>query len=182
MNFDIDIDFADRSKALALLRHVRASLDGQTAHNTGVYFHSIPTNPWTGAASISYREAEERGYFKVDFLNNSVYYGIETEFELDILLSQTPAWELLEHREFVEQLAHIGNHFDVVDWFKPTTLEELAVVLALIRPGKRHLLFGDRKTAVEQAWTSADGYQFKKAHAVSYAAMLIVQMNKLASS
>ena len=38
-------------------------------HNTGVYFTDIPVHPFTNCANINYKEAEDRGYFKLDFLN-----------------------------------------------------------------------------------------------------------------
>ena len=41
---DIDIDFANRSQALGLFKHVPARLK-ERKHNTGVYFHRVPSNP-----------------------------------------------------------------------------------------------------------------------------------------
>ena len=64
---DIDLDFPDRDKILNIIPHVTATLDGKKKHNTGVYCHTIPVNPLTGLASIDYKTAEERGYFKIDF-------------------------------------------------------------------------------------------------------------------
>ena len=69
---DIDIDFADRTKALVLFDHVVAAIDDDGTykkHNTGVYCTSIPYNPITGLSTIDYKQAEDRGYFKIDFLN-----------------------------------------------------------------------------------------------------------------
>ena len=37
-------------------------------HNTGVYFQPIPSFPIEGYSTIDHKEAEEMGYFKVDFL------------------------------------------------------------------------------------------------------------------
>ena len=70
---DIDIDVHNRDKVLSNLKHIPASLDKDRKHNTGVYFHSIPVNPFTSFSSIDYKEAESRGYFKVDILNVSIY-------------------------------------------------------------------------------------------------------------
>ena len=44
---DIDIDFADRQQALEVFKHVPAKLK-QRKHNTGVYFHRVPSNPFSG--------------------------------------------------------------------------------------------------------------------------------------
>lgn len=58
---------------------------------------------------------------------------------------------------------------------------QLAMVLALIRPGKRHLIGFDWPQVEADIWTNTDNddYTFKKAHAVSYAHVVVVQMNLL---
>ena len=66
---DIDIDFANRDNILSKLRHIPATLTDGKKHNTGAYFIDIPVDPMSGQASIDFETAEERGYFKVDFLN-----------------------------------------------------------------------------------------------------------------
>jgi len=62
---------------------------------------------------------------------------------------------------------------------KPTTVEELAAVLALIRPSKKHLIGKDWHEIMPEIWKkSEDGeYYFKKAHAIAYAMAIVVQMN-----
>ena len=90
INFDVDIDMADRDKFLKLVEHIPASIkrDGEfEKHNTGVYFQPIPNFPIEGYSTIDHKEAEELGYFKVDFLNNHVYEGIKDEAHLDKLLN-----------------------------------------------------------------------------------------------
>ena len=75
INFDVDIDMADRDKFLKLVDVIPASIkrDGEyTKHNTGVYFQPIPNFPLEGYSTIDHKEAEELGYFKVDFLNNQL--------------------------------------------------------------------------------------------------------------
>ena len=77
---DIDIDFADRKKVLDVIQHVPAAMKENSTfkkHNTGVYCTSVPYNPITGLSTIDYKEAEDRGYFKIDFLNVSVYEGVK---------------------------------------------------------------------------------------------------------
>ena len=58
---DIDIDFADRTRVLDVIKHVPAAIDSSKKHNTGVYCHTIPQDPLTGLSSIEYKEAEDRG-------------------------------------------------------------------------------------------------------------------------
>ncbi|MFM8240532.1 MAG: hypothetical protein ACKOAW_09490, partial [Actinomycetota bacterium] len=68
---DIDIDFADREKLLAVIKHTSAAMRNVSPmrkHNTGVYVTDIPYDPVNNMASIDYTLAEERGYFKLDLL------------------------------------------------------------------------------------------------------------------
>lgn len=181
---DIDIDFADRNAVLDVIEHVPAAIKDKYSfkkHNTGVYCHSIPKNPLTGAANIDYQEAEDRGYFKIDFLNVSVYNGIRNEEHLSELMNKEPLWELLLQEEFVNLLFHLNGHGDVLKKTCPTSVEQLAAVLAMIRPAKRHLIGKDWETILKEVWIrpTTDEYYFKKAHAVAYAAAIVVQMNLL---
>ena len=82
---DIDIDFADREAVVSLLNVTPASIikDGKASkHNTGVYPSDIPVDPFTNHASLDYKEAEERGYVKLDFLNVGLYKQIRDEEHL----------------------------------------------------------------------------------------------------
>jgi len=52
--------------------------------------------------------------------------------------------------------------------------------LALIRPGKKHLIGKSWKEVSETIWEQTeDGYSYKKAHAVSYAKLVALHMNIL---
>jgi hypothetical protein len=181
---DIDIDFGDRDKVLKHIKHIPASIyrnDEFVPHNTGVYVNNIPQHPITKLASIDHKEAEQRGYVKLDFLNVSVYQQIHSEEELDVLMSLEPPWEKLQDPEFVKNIIHIGNHYDIVKTLKPNTIDEMAAVLAIIRPSKRYLLNKDWATIDQEVWTKpTDGnYYFKKSHATSYAYLVVVHMNLL---
>ena len=70
---DIDIDFADRTIVLAQLKHRVAKLNTGKKHNTGVYATEIPHNPIDNLATVEHKTADARGYFKLDFLNVSIY-------------------------------------------------------------------------------------------------------------
>jgi DNA polymerase III alpha subunit len=176
---DIDIDFADRTRVLDLIKHVPATIDGVKKHNTGVYVQDIPVNPLTGQSSIEYKTAEARGYFKIDFLNVSIYKDIKDEGHLNRLLSTEPLWDLLEQDEFVNLLFHLNGHGTVLRKTCPTSVEQLSAVLAMIRPAKRHLIGQDWTTIMKEVWIkpTTDDYYFKKAHAVAYAMAIVVQMN-----
>ena len=179
---DIDIDFADRTKVLDIIEHVPAAIkDNGTfkKHNTGVYCHSIPYNPLTDTASFDYKEAENRGYLKIDFLNVNVYKDVQSEDHLVRLLNTEPLWDLLLQDDFTNLLFHVNGHGAILRQMKPTSIEELAAVLAVIRPAKRYLIGKDWQTVKAEVWQkpTGDEYYFKKAHAVAYAAAIVVQMN-----
>ena len=176
---DIDIDFADRTQVLNVLKHIDARLDTDKKHNTGVYVQSVPYNPITGLSTIDYKTAEERGYFKIDFLNVSVYEGVRDKEHLTKLLETEPLWDLLQDDEFVNNLFHINGHGSILRQVKPTSIEQLAAVLAMIRPAKRYLIGKDWNMVMTEIWTKPDNneYYFKKAHAIAYAHVIVVQMN-----
>lgn len=178
---DIDIDFANRDQILRVLEHRVATLDGNKKHNTGIYVTEVPHNPLNYHATIDYKTAEDRGYFKIDFLNVSIYKDVRSEEHLLQLLNKEPMWELLEHREFVDQLFHVGGHSDILQKLKPRSLEQLAAVLAIIRPAKRYLANCDWTQIFNEVWTKPenDQYYFKKSHAFSYAMAVIVHANLL---
>ena len=180
---DIDIDFGDRTQALNLLRHHPAGIirDGELVkHNTGVYVTDIPIDPFTGTASIDYKDAEDRGYTKLDFLNVSLYTQIKNEQHLKDLIAQEPAWELLYDKNFCSLLIHVGNHYDTLIKMPEAvnSIPRLAMFLAIIRPGKRHLIGQKWSEVAKTIWDATeDGYVFKKAHAVAYAHLVCVHMN-----
>lgn len=178
---DIDLDFYDRDLVLKNLDHRIAKLKDGQKHKTGVYFTEIPHNPLDMISTLDYKTAEERGYFKIDFLNVHIYKNVKNEEHLKNLIDQEPLWELLEHKEFVDQLFHLSGHHDICKKLKPNSIEKLAAVLSMIRPAKRHLQDKTWDEIFEQVWIpSEDGsYYFKKSHSISYAIAVVVHMNLL---
>ena len=181
---DVDIDFFDRDNTLKLFRHTPASIikDGKAEkHKTGVYFHAVPEHPVTGHSSLDYKKAEDRGYFKIDMLNVNIYKEVKSEQELVELMIQEPDWDMLKDTKVVEKLFHLNGHFNIVSKLEPKNIEQLAAVLAIIRPAKRGLMHKDWKDIMKEVWIKPiDGsYFFKKSHAVAYAQAIVVQMNLL---
>jgi len=187
MNFsaDIDIDFADREAVLKVIKHTPAAINRNgewTKHNTGVYVNPIPSDPFTDLANIDYQKAEELGYIKLDLLNVHVYSKVRDEEHLNVLIAQEPMWDMLQHREFVEQIIHINNHYYLLQRMPEpvNTIARMAMFLAVIRPAKRHLVGRTWREVGQTVWDkSEDGYFFKKAHAISYSQLVAVHMNLL---
>ena len=179
---DIDIDFLDREQALALFKHVRASrIDNNklVKHNTGVYLHEVPMNAVEGICAVPYEEAEDQRYFKIDFLNVGIYKGVRDETHLIQLMETEPLWDLLQDEDFIQHLFHVNGHGSILRQSKPRSIEQLAAVLAMIRPAKRYLIGKDWTTVMTEVWTKPnnDEYFFKQSHATAYAVAVVVQMN-----
>ena len=177
---DIDIDFADRIQALELFKHTPAKLK-QRKHNTGVYFHRVPSNPFTNICTVEHTEADEHEFFKLDLLNVSIYKDIRDDDHLRELMEREPIWELLAHEDFVEKVFHVSGHDNLLKQLKPTSVDQLAATLAIIRPAKRHLINEPWKKILKEVWIKPTNgeYFFKKAHAYSYAMAVVVHMNLL---
>lgn len=184
-NADIDIDFADREQVLKHIQHIPAAIHRNgdwIKHNTGIYVNPIPADPFDHMANIDYMIAEDMGYIKLDLLNVHVYSKVKDEAHLDQLIAQQPMWEMLTHREFVEQVIHIGNHYDLLQKMpEPVdSVARMAMFIALIRPGKRYLVGKSWRDVAEHIWDKTeDAYSFKKSHSVAYAHLVVLHMNLL---
>jgi hypothetical protein len=178
---DIDIDFVDREAALKLFEYTTASRlenNNLVKHNTGVYLHDVPVDPITGLCSIPYDQAEDK-FFKIDFLNVGIYKGVRDEAHLIQLMETEPLWDLLEQDDFSNLLFHVNGHGSILRQAKPQSVEQLAAVLAMIRPAKRYLIGKDWNEINSEVWAKPvnDEYFFKKSHATAYAVAVVVQMN-----
>jgi len=185
---DIDIDFADREQVISLLNVTQASIlrNGEMVkHNTGVYATDIPQDPFTSQASIDYDVAEDRGYVKLDFLNVNLYKQVRDEEHL-LELMREPDWAKLYDPDFCAQLMHVNAHYDTLIKMPEAvnTIPRLAMFLAIIRPAKRHLVGKTWKEVAETVWDKPDDdtYYFKKAHAIAYSNLVVVNMNLLDTS
>lgn len=179
---DIDIDFVNRDVALNLFRHVRASRVDKgklVKHNTGVYLQHVPFDPVNNLCATPYNDNNE--YFKIDFLNVGLYNGVKSEEHLIKLMNEEPVWSLLEEDDFTNNLFHVNGHGILLRQLKPTSIEQLAAVLAIIRPAKRHLVGKSWNEIMQEVWApTLDGtYAFKKSHGHAYAIAVVVQMNLL---
>ena len=188
MSADIDIDVPDRSKILELIQHTpaRQIVDGKVRrHNSGIYITDIPADPEHGCAAIDYETAEQRGYFKIDLLNMSVYQLIQDPAHYEVMLSATPPWSRLwTDRPWASQLVHIGNYVDLLAAMQPDSIPRMAAFISVIRPGKAHLQRKPWAEVFDSVWDGDEsrGYTFKKSHAVSYAALVALHMNLLNQS
>jgi len=185
MSADIDIDFADRNQILSLIKHTPARQlhDGQVRrHNSGVYVTDIPYDSINNCAAIDYETAEQRGYFKIDFLNMSVYQHIRDQDHYTQLLNTEPTWNRLwTDTAWAQQLVHVGNYTDLLKKMQPDSITRMAAFIAVIRPGKAHLQGQPWNKVFETVWDgdASQGFVFKQSHSISYAMLVRLHMNLL---
>ena len=185
MSADIDIDFADRESVLKLIQHTPARQSNGRKHNSGVYVTNIPRDPFAGCAALDYETAEQRGYFKLDFLNMSVYQLVRDPIHYETMLAATPPWERLwTDREWARQLVHVGNYTDLLANMRPDSIPRMAAFISIIRPGKAHLQTRPWAEVFASVWDGDDsqGFVFKKSHSISYAMLVVLHMNLLNTS
>lgn len=181
---DIDIDYGDRDLILDKINCTIASIRDDSSvrkHNTGVYVTAIPYDPVHNLAALDYKQAEQRGYVKLDLLNVSVYKDVASEKHL-VELMQEPNWSRLSDKTFFEQLIHIANHYEsMLSMPEPiNSIPRMAMFLSIIRPGKKHLIGLPWSEVAKSVWEKdGDGYSFKRSHAVAYAHLVVVHMNIL---
>lgn len=202
---DVDLDISDREKILTLFpaaicaSQLTGDKQSLVSHNTGVYFQQIPTDPLNGLATFPYDVAEQNGYYKLDFIPFHVYDNIHNEQELIELLefveSDNFKWDWFEDLRFFDhddpkhRVTHIGGYYDLCQQYPPKTVEDVAILIALIRPRKKYLIGEDwdviksmiwKKLPEEDGQSKSGNYFFKKSHAVGYALVVLVHMAILA--
>lgn len=184
--FDVDIDVGPNTNRDDY--GVRGSIydrDRLTIkpHPSAVYVRTnMPRDPITGLAAIDYKKAETMGYIKTDLLTNNAYGGFSNKKEVLDALHREPDWSLLQDPNFIKKLPQIGKWTSLVIDLKPESINDLADILALIRPAKQHLVekYKENKEEVRKILFKKpkDGMYFKKSHAYAYAAMIVCILNK----
>ena len=185
MSADIDIDFANRDTVLQLIQHTPARQSNGKKHNSGIYVTDIPRDPVNQCAAIDYEEAEQRGYFKLDFLNMSVYQLIRDPAHYEQMITTAPPWERLwTDHAWASQLVHVGQYTNLLEIMRPDSIQRLAAFISIIRPGKAHLQTRPWTEVFATVWDgdASRGYTFKKAHSISYAMLVSLHMNLLNQS
>lgn len=192
---DVDLDVKDRDKALSVLRHFVPASQLQEGvlvpHKTGMYFQDVPVDSETGLAAFPYDVAESLGYYKVDLIPNHVYDLVESNEELENLLDEPVEWGwFLDERFYGNEdpklrLTHISNYRHLCEQYPPKSVEDIAVLLALIRPRKKYLIGESWETVKTTVWKKLDSenqehYFFKKSHAVAFALLVTLHAKLIA--
>lgn len=182
---DVDIDLkVDFDPLKYFSEAIRASMvkNGELIkHPAGAYFQPIPVDSVTGLAAIPYDRAEDLGFFKIDFLHLSTLDFFENKQQIRTLLKKEPDWLLLQSPSAVAKLFQIHRHYNLLAEVKPQSVQALADCIALIRPGKRHLVkpYIKNPDLVRQELyrKPEEGYYFKKSHAIAYSLTIVLQLH-----
>lgn len=181
---DVDIDVFGRDKILEGMECVYGRIDRAgdkfEKHPTGVYFQNIPRDPVTNMSTLDHRIANDYGYFKIDFLNVNMYEHVRNEQHLLELLDREPPWDFFQYEEITDKLFQLKGHSNLLRKYKPKSVEDLAMILAIIRPSKSYLQQKGWDEIRSEVWTKVDdGYQFKRSHGIAYSLAIIVNLNLL---
>ena len=181
---DIDIDVSDNKSVRTYFpKAVRASIvenNDIKPHIVGMYFQNIPIDVMTGVAAIPHDYAEDYGYNKIDILNLSFLDNFENKKQIRMLLKQEPDWTLLLKDTVIEKLFHLSKHAETLKKIAPKTVEELADVLALIRPNKKHLIdkyVKNKQSVRKELYKKVDASDLRKSHAIPYALLIVLQLH-----
>lgn len=185
--FDVDIDVSpdfkrDEFGVRAMI--YRDDTERIMPHPSGVYLEPVPVDPVTGLCAFDYKYGDDKGFMKVDLLVNTAYANFESKEEVLTALTSEVDWKLFLDRRIVDKLPHIANHFDIVREVKPQSIEDLADILALIRPAKIWMLedyLTNKKRVRINLYKrpAGDKVYFKKSHAISYAAMIVCCLHRI---
>lgn len=183
---DVDVDVFGRDDILKGIECIFGRIDRADdkfeKHNTGVYFQNIPRDPTTNISTLDHKLAQDYGYFKIDFLNVNMYADVKSESHLLELLNREPPWDFFQYQEITDQLFHLKGHSNLLVRYKPTSVEDLAMILAIMRPGKAQLQQQGWDRIREEVWLKTEGddaYQFKRSHGIAYSLAIIVNLNLL---
>ena len=177
---DVDIDVGSNFKPAS--NWVRASIirdNKLIAHNSGYYIHNIKSIFPQKLSIISYDILDQTNISKVDFLHNTFYDNFNFRYEILDLIKRPVNWSLLTNELLVKKLMHVSNRYKEMQQFNINSVPELADFLALMRPGKIHLMqkyLKDKSSVANELYAPCDKYYFKKSHAYAYATLITVQM------
>lgn len=185
MKADIDIDtqtsFDPRTIFPTCVTASRVDEGTLIKHPVGVYFQDVPVDPFTGLSAIPFRQAEELGFLKIDFLHVSVLESFSSKQEIREYAKKDPNWDLLSARSVVTKLFQIANHYDLIQRLRPRSVIELADAIALIRPNKRVLvekyLQNKEKVRKGPLYIKEHPADYRKCHAIAYALVIVTQLH-----
>ena len=182
--FDIDIDVnkkvdrRDYGKPVPIVNYEKQKI---LPHPSGIVLDDIPVDPDSGMVPFDYKILDDMKLTKVDLLTNHSYDVFHKKEDILNLVDKidTIDWDWFQDNDFTEKLPHLKGNSHYLNFLHPKSVEELADVLALIRPGKIHLMdeYLVKRRAMDNRIYSRptnDKMYMKKSHAIAYAVMICV--------
>jgi hypothetical protein len=111
-----------------------------------------------------------------------MYEGVRNETHLIELINREPPWDFFLYPEITDRLFHLKGYAHLLNRFRPQSVEDLAMILAIIRPSKAYLQQATWEKIRQEVWQKTDTkdeYQFKRSHSISYALSIVVNLNIL---
>lgn len=207
---DLDLDIPSKQSDSIKKDIVRGSVLNERGrlqpHPAGVYFYkSIPS--FGGITLLDYKEMEYNDYQKIDILNNTYLNDItieELNLYIDLIEKEEIDWQKLWVYEEPYQLSKYPG---ILREFKVSSVLDVAIVLALIRPGSLHnydkmkmyihtdKLLKNKTDDVKEILKETYGiavfdeqfkklkkddkkYRYKKPHSIGYAYVLLIDFLK----
>lgn len=207
---DLDIDIPSNKSDIVRNSFIRASVLNERGelqpHPAGVYFYkNIPT--FNNMSVIDYKTIEGNNYQKIDILNNNYLNDISND-EMDFFISKIESEEI-EWGELwkFENPYQLAKYPGILREFKVESVMDVAIVLALIRPGSVHNYEKMKKfihtdkllnkkseesrkilkdtygiPVFDEQFTALnmenDKYRYKKPHSLGYAYVLLIDFLK----
>jgi hypothetical protein len=207
---DLDLDIPAKESDAIRAGLTRATVLNERGdyqpHPAGVYFYkSIPS--FEGLSVLDYKEMENNHFQKIDILNNSYLDDIssgELEEYLRLIEDEDIDWsELWEYDEPYQ----LGKYPGILREFKVSSVLDVAIILALIRPGavsnydkmKAYIhtdkLLNNKSPEAQDILKETYGipifdeqfkklgkddgkYRYKKPHSIGYAYVLLIDFLK----
>lgn len=181
---DIDIDLPTKTDPEEIFPNsIPASMNEKgelKKHLAGRYFQNIPIDDKTDLSAITYKNALDYGFFKIDLLHLNLLDHFESKAQLKEYMFREPNWSLLQDSDIVSKLFHLSKSYELLSKVKPKSVLELADCLALIRPGKALLInsyIKDKKAIRKELYKKEKPSDLRKSHAIPYAYLVIAQLN-----
>jgi len=135
---DLDLDIPSSKSEIIRNGLTKASILTEKgtyqSHPAGIYMYAaVPS--FNGVAIIDYKEMEKMEYQKIDILNNTYLDGISNKEMIEFISKieeEDIEWKDLWRYAEPYQL---GKYPGILREFKVSSVMDLAIILALIRPG-----------------------------------------------
>lgn len=149
-------------------------------HPVGVHFQNIPIDPVTKLSAIPYNHISEYEYYKIDMLHVSVLDMFDNKEQIKKLIKKEPNWEILVNPEHTHKLFQLNKQYEVLSLLRPKSIIDVADCIALIRPGKRNLLYkylANKEAVRAVLYQKSHESDYKKSHAIAYAHIVVLQLH-----